>query len=159
MVLFQLIVVPCSLRVCVGLIYQLSTLTAASTWRRRRKRKLLALWPMGLVTASMLLTRSFWNGRCMIWPMWLSIIGFRAFLDLGCCFSWPWSTRSPWCQHHRLRLTWDLLPRAAFTDCCPRGRSSTLYSLLLERIWQCGCGYFSNNFSCQNACQWCFFIF
>jgi hypothetical protein len=22
-----------------------------------------------------------------------------------------------------------------------------------ERVWQCGCGSFSNNFSCQNACQ------
>ena len=22
-----------------------------------------------------------------------------------------------------------------------------------ERVWQCGCGCFSNNFSCQNACQ------
>jgi hypothetical protein len=29
----------------------------------------------------------------------------------------------------------------------------------LERVWQCGYGCFSNNFSCQNACQWCFFIF
>jgi len=26
-------------------------------------------------------------------------------------------------------------------------------------VWQCGCGCFSNNFSCRNACQWCFFIF
>ena len=25
--------------------------------------------------------------------------------------------------------------------------------LFLERVWQCGYGCFSNNFSCQNACQ------
>jgi len=23
-------------------------------------------------------------------------------------------------------------------------------------VWQCGCGCFSNSFSCRNACQWCF---
>jgi len=26
-------------------------------------------------------------------------------------------------------------------------------------VWQYGSGYFSNNFSCWNACQWYFFIF
>jgi hypothetical protein len=29
----------------------------------------------------------------------------------------------------------------------------------VERVWQCGCGCFLNNFSCQNTCQWCFFYF
>ena len=29
----------------------------------------------------------------------------------------------------------------------------------LERVWQCSCGCFSNNFSCQNTCQWFFLFF
>jgi hypothetical protein len=29
----------------------------------------------------------------------------------------------------------------------------------LECVWQCSCGCFSNNFSCQNACQWFFLFF
>jgi hypothetical protein len=28
-----------------------------------------------------------------------------------------------------------------------------------ERVWQCGCGCFSNSFSCWNTCQWFFLFF
>jgi hypothetical protein len=28
-----------------------------------------------------------------------------------------------------------------------------------ERVWQCGSGCFSNNFSCRNACKWFFLFF
>jgi hypothetical protein len=28
-----------------------------------------------------------------------------------------------------------------------------------ERVWQCGCGCFLNDFSCQNACKWFFLFF
>jgi putative lipase involved disintegration of autophagic bodies len=33
------------------------------------------------------------------------------------------------------------------------------YRSKIPRIWQCGCGCFSNNFSCQNTCQWFFLFF
>jgi len=41
----------------------------------------------------------------------------------------------------------------------------SLYSSILPlhvqhlRVWQYDCECFSNNFSCQNACQWCFLFF
>jgi len=34
-----------------------------------------------------------------------------------------------------------------------------LFLIHIERVWQCGCGCFSNSFSCRNACQWFFFYF
>ena len=37
---------------------------------------------------------------------------------------------------------------------CPSNKADDL-----ECVWQCGSGCFSNSFSCQNTCQWCFFIF
>jgi hypothetical protein len=45
-----------------------------------------------------------------------------------------------------------------------RGRGSYVIFKWVQQtefgyVWQCGSGCFSNNFSCRNACQWCFFIF
>jgi hypothetical protein len=34
----------------------------------------------------------------------------------------------------------------------------SLKSEFHERVWQCGCGCFSNSFSCWNACQWFFYF-
>jgi len=41
---------------------------------------------------------------------------------------------------------WDV---SSWFDLCP------MVDILrdLKRVWQCGCGCFSNNFSCQNTCQ------
>jgi len=83
--------------------------------------------------------------------MYLHHVSYKCFCVFFCfdfsCFlmlsMWSW-----WAKENNKKITLLKIER--------RNSSGILH---LERVWQCGCGCFSNNFSCRNTCQWFFFIF